>query len=163
MKVKDIMSSDSLKYCGTETKLHEAAKTMRTGNCGALPVLNSTNQVVGIVTDRDICLTIGKDKGQTAIDTKIGSVMSSEVHTVFESDDIDTALGKMRTNRIGRLPVVDHDGHLKGILSMHDLLAESIESGKPDQSQKSVPGENIFKTIRALSERYFRQTSAGSK
>ena len=163
MKVKDIMTSDSLKYCGPETKLHEAAKVMRTGNCGTLPVLNAKKQVVGIITDRDICLSIGKDKGLSAIEANVGAVMSPQVHTVLESDDVNIALGKMRANRVGRLPVIDQDGQLKGILSMHDLLAESIENGKPDLSQKSVPGENIFKTIRALSDRYIHRSTSASK
>ncbi len=163
MKVKDIMTSDSLKYCGPETKLHEAAKIMRTGNCGALPVLNAKKQVVGIITDRDICLSVGKDKGQSAIESNVGATMSQQVYTILESDNVNTALGKMRANRIGRLPVVDQDGQLKGILSLHDLLVESIETGKPDLSQKSVPGENIFKTIRALSDRYFQQSASNSK
>lgn len=61
MKVKDVMTAKSLKTCSPESNLKEAANAMKSANCGVLPVTNHDKKVVGIITDRDICLSLSED------------------------------------------------------------------------------------------------------
>ena len=153
MKVQSVMTARSLKHCSPETKLHNAAKLMQTGNCGALPVVDKNKKVVGIVTDRDIALALAKKQPKSRAMINVSQIMSENVHTVNTSDEIETALREMRTNKIGRLPVVDKKGKLKGILSMHNLLAHSL-NGETEFGSTTETGESIAKTIMAITERY---------
>lgn len=151
MKVKELMTAVSLKSCGPESKLHEAAKKMRSGNCGVLPVIDHNNKVVGIITDRDICMAIGKDHGIPAIEGKVCDFMTPNVHTVSQNDDIKTALKEMKSGRVGRIPVVDDKGHLEGIFTIHDLLKNSIND---KVVKENFPVNDILDTLSALSGRY---------
>lgn len=153
MKVQDVMTARALKHCSPDTKLHNAAKLMKTGNCGALPVVDQNKKVVGIVTDRDIALSLASRQYGSPVAAKVSQVMTKKVQTVNGSADLNTALQQMRTKKIGRLPVVDERGRLKGILSMHNLIATSL-NGQTDFGKVSATGESIAKTIKALSERY---------
>ena len=153
MKVKDVMKTTPLVYCTTETILQEAAKIMKTANCGVLPVLNGDEKIVGIVTDRDICLSLARDFSWSHSRLPVTEIMSEEVHSVNESDNLTNALKKMRVHFIGRLPVVDDHGKIKGMLSIHDLFSKTLLQNE-DLGQLSSSGENIVKTVKALSDRY---------
>jgi len=153
MKVKEIMTARSLKYCSPETQLHNAAKTMKSGNCGALPVLDKNKKVVGMVTDRDIALSLTKKHATSPAKVPVSRVMSSKVHSVNVNDDIDIALREMRTNQLGRIPVTDERGKLQGVLSIHNLLSHT-EKGGAQLGTLTDLGESIAKTIKAHSDRY---------
>lgn len=154
MKVKEVMTARSLKYCSSETKLHNAAKTMKSANCGALPVIDKEKKVVGLVTDRDICLSLATKQARSISDVSVGKVMTSKVHTVKAEDEISSALHQMRINKIGRIPVVDENGKLKGIISMHNLLSRATADGKIEMGTLFSPGENLMKTMQAITDRY---------
>jgi CBS domain-containing protein len=153
MKVKEIMTEGSLQYCSPETKLHNAAKSMKTANCGALPVVDKNKKVVGMITDRDICLSLANKQEKPLSRQNVGDIISSKVYSVKTDDDLNTALKQMRTNKIGRLPVVDKAGKLKGILSLHDLLSRFL-NGDRELKKVSEAGENISKTLKALADNY---------
>lgn len=153
MKVKEVMSEYSVKYCTPETKLTEAVKAMREGHCGALPVVNQDYKVLGIVTYRDICLTLAEPKTQPWDLRKVGDIMSTNVFTVRSEDEVSTALQNMRKNKIGRLPVVDTTGKLNGIVSLHNLIDHSVIKGKKELWDIKTPGESILKTVHAVAER----------
>ena len=159
MKVKDVMTATSLKFCSPETKLHNAAKTMKASNCGALPVVDKQKKVLGIVTDRDICLSLA----QKQVKATVGQIMPTKVFTVKTDDDISTAFRQMRTNQIGRLPVIDEQGKLKGIVSLHNLINNTISNGKEDLGAISSDGENLLKTIQAVTDRYNGKISVKEK
>jgi CBS-domain-containing membrane protein len=156
MKVKEIMTARSLKFCSPETKLHNAAKTMKAGNCGALPVLNKEKKVIGLITDRDIALSLAQKQAKSAAQVNVAEIMAKKVHTVNSNDEITTALRQMRTNRIGRLPVVDKKGTLKGIVSLHNLISQANGkiSSKVELGTFSSSGENLLKTMQAITSRY---------
>ncbi|MGP8217243.1 MAG: CBS domain-containing protein [Bacteroidia bacterium] len=80
--------------------------------------------------------------------------MGKEIHTINESDDISAAYREMRTNHIGRLPVVDNEDKLKGMLSIHNLVSRSFDG---QEDHVAAPGENISKTIKALADRYSKK------
>ncbi|HTA83945.1 MAG TPA: CBS domain-containing protein [Bacteroidia bacterium] len=153
MKVKDVMRSSQLVYCSPRTNLQEAAQLMMIANCGVLPVLNSDERVVGIITDRDICLAMSRDHSWSHSRLPVGEIMSQEVQYVYETDNLTAALHKMRVHYVGRLPVVDEYGKLKGILSIHNLFCKALIE-QEDLGHLSSSGENIVKTVKALSDRY---------
>lgn len=153
MKVKEVMTARSLKYCSPETKLHNAAKTMKAGNCGALPVVNKEKKIIGLVTDRDIALSLAKKNGKAHAQLNVAKVMSPRVHTVNEDEHVDAALRQMRTHQIGRVPVVNEKGQLKGMVSVHNLLSQT-RKGKVQLGTFTASGENLLKTMQALTDRY---------
>lgn len=158
-KVKDVMTADDIKYCSLESKLQNVAKTMKDANRGALPVVDKNNKVIGIVTDRDICLSLATRKDKKISELTVQDAITSlKVHTVKPEDNITKALQEMRKNKIGRLPITDKEGKLKGMISMNNLLSNSI-SKKESIGQLTSDDENIAKTIKALSDRdYSKQT-----
>jgi CBS domain-containing protein len=154
MKVKEAMTVRSLKYCSPETKLHNAAKTMKAGNCGALPVVDKDKKVVGMITDRDITLALASKRAQPLSSVKVGQIMTPMVHTVNGEEELSSALRQMRTNQVGRVPVVDRKGKLRGIVSLNNLLNQATNNRKVDMGILAAPGENLLKTIRAITDRY---------
>jgi len=153
MRVIEIMTGSEIQYCSPETMLHQAAKMMKKANCGALPVVDENNKVVGLVTDRDICLSLAHRHTKTLPERNVGDIITAKVYSVKTDDELTEALKQMRTNRVSRLPVVDKDGKLRGILSLHDLLSKAL-NGHADLGSVADSGENIAKTIRALIDRY---------
>ena len=110
-----------------------AASRMNTRNVGTLLVLDEHKCPVGIVTDRDIAVrVVGKGLDPNA--TLVESVMSPTPDTVTESTPIETAIGVMRAGSHRRLPVVDDEGSLVGLISLDDILdllsEEFLEIGK---------------------------------
>ena len=141
MKVKEIMTAQhSLECCSPETKLHIAAKTMKSANCGALPIVDKEKKVLGMITDRDICLSLAEH--QTPSKTAIESVMSPKVHIVGADEDLTVALREMRVHQVGRIPVVDGKGKLKGVGARHRLMDKARKTGKGG-GKRSDSGEKI--------------------
>lgn len=154
MKVKNVMTAQSVKFCTKDANLQEVAKKMRVNNCGALPVVDKDNKVVGIITDRDICLSLSKKSIIPAGDRKVRDAMTKKIVTVHGSDEISVAYQQMRKNKVGRLPVVDAKGRLEGIVSLHKLINEAVKRGKNELGEPSASGENLIKTIQAVTNRY---------
>lgn len=154
MKVKEVMTANSLKYCTPETNLHDAARAMGEANCGALPVVDSTKKVLGIVTDRDIALSLAKNNSTPINERTIGEIMTKNVYTVKSQDELTEAYRQMREKMIGRLPVVDAEGKLEGILSLNRILNETVRNGDKNLGTIQEPGENFIKTIHAISNHH---------
>jgi CBS domain-containing protein len=120
MKVREIMTTD-VKTCRPETNLAEAVKLMWERDCGALPVVKSDGKVSGMITDRDICVAIAT-RGQTAERIAVSDVTRGKACTCAPDDDAIVALQTMKSQRVRRLPVIDGQGRLKGILSLSDVV-----------------------------------------
>lgn len=163
MKVKEVMIAEALQYCTPETRLQEAAKAMKSSNCGALPVVDNEKRVLGIVTDRDICLSLAQKQEIPIADRKVAEIMTRNVHTVESDDELSAAYHRMRKNQIGRLPVVDEKGKLKGIVTLHRLINKQVKEGKHNLGDINAPGENLIKTIQAVTDRYRGTTEAAKK
>jgi len=123
MKVREIMTSD-VTACRPETNLAEAVKLMWDRDCGVLPVVKSDGKVSGMITDRDICVAL-VTRGQTADRIAVSDVTGGKAYTCAPDDDTAAALQTMKSRRVRRLPVVDADGRLKGILSLNDVLTHA--------------------------------------
>lgn len=123
MKCKDIMTK-SVKMCDKECTAKDAAQIMKKVNTGAVPVVNDNDHVTGIITDRDITLhTVAEGKDPSKV--KIHDIMTKHVVTVNENDLLDEAIVKMKENKVRRLPVVDDNNKLTGIISLGDIAVLS--------------------------------------
>lgn len=107
--------------CKRDETLKTAADLMQMKSCGALPVVDDKDRPVGMITDRDICLAAAKFGG-TLSDLKLEQAMSRKTAVCDRSDDIETALKKMKKRRIRRLPVIGKEDKLAGIISIADFF-----------------------------------------
>jgi len=126
MKVKEIMTGEAV-TCTPETDLATAAQLMWEGDCGVLPVVSDGKGVVGMITDRDICMATAM-KFRSPSEIPVNEVITKEVYSCSPETEIQDALKLMQGKRVHRLPVVDMDGSLKGILSMNDVVLEAKEA-----------------------------------
>lgn len=124
MLVRDIMTArtESVK---PGLSLQEAARKMREMNIGSLPVWED-GKLLGMLTDRDVCCRAVAD-GRDPILTKVGEIMSRNVTSCFNDDEIAEAAKLMEDKRIRRLAVLNHDRTIAGLLSIDDLAHHSSE------------------------------------
>jgi CBS domain-containing protein len=127
MKVRDVMTEPVLS-CTPETSLGAAARLMRDADYGTLPVLDLQGKLVGIITDRDICLALARS-GRNAHDNAVREVMTQKVLSARLDDDMHSALATMKRARVRRLPVRDDADRLKGMLSIEDIVLRGLEVG----------------------------------
>ena len=121
MKVADLMTRDP-QTIAPDASLHEAAELMDELDVGVLPVCDS-ERLVGVITDRDI--TVRSTAAGEAPDTAtVAGAMTDEVRWCFEEDDVREAERIMRQTQIRRLPVLNRDRRLVGMLSLGDLAAK---------------------------------------
>jgi len=110
--------SRNVKLASPDDTLQEAAMMMAELDAGALPV-GENDRLVGMITDRDIAIrAVGEGRSP---DTSIRDVMSKEVLYCYEDEDLDDVAGKMADVKVRRLPVLDRDKRLVGIVSLGDL------------------------------------------
>lgn len=117
MRVSEAMTRD-IKVATPDQSLIDAAKIMAECDCGVLPV-GENDRLVGMITDRDIVIR-ALAQGKSG-DTAIREVMSEEVKYCFEDDDIDDVAHNMGDLQVRRLPVVNKDKRLVGIVSLGDI------------------------------------------
>jgi CBS domain-containing protein len=127
MKVKELMTTD-VKRCSPDTNLAAAAKIMWEGDCGAVPVTDENDRVIGIITDRDICIAAAT-RPRTEGEIPAKELISNELYTCTPDDEVRAALGTMKARKVRRLPVVDRAGRLVGIVSIHDIAVQSRSKG----------------------------------
>lgn len=118
MQVKDIMSKD-VQLIDSTMSVQEAAKVMRDRDVGALPV-GENDRLVGMITDRDIVIRGLTGNEELNIAT-VGQVMSQKCLYCFEDDTLEDLSKNLATNRIRRLPVLNTDKRLVGIVTLGDL------------------------------------------
>lgn len=119
MKVREAMSADVL-VVDPEQSIRDAARMMADRDIGALPV-GQDDRLVGMITDRDIAVRAVADG--LGPDTKISEVMSREVMYCFDDEDLDDVADNMGRIQVRRLPVVNRDKRLVGIVSVGDVAA----------------------------------------
>lgn len=119
MKVKDAMHK-GVEWVGPETPVSELASLMSVHDIGAIPV-GENDRLIGMVTDRDIVCN-GLARGDfNAQRVTARDVMTSGIHCCRDDDDLSNAVRHMQVNRIRRLPVIDDNKRMVGILSLGDL------------------------------------------
>ena len=134
MKVSDVMTTE-VETVQMDSTLEEVASIMKIENVGALPVVDEDEDLVGIITDRDIivrCIAEGKNPA----DTNVEEVLSHELETIEPDADIDEAARLMADKQIRRLPVCE-EGELVGMLSIGDL---AVKTSHTDASGEALRG-----------------------
>ncbi|MEZ5290964.1 MAG: CBS domain-containing protein [Vicinamibacterales bacterium] len=129
MTVRELMSSPAA-TCAQDTTVPVVARLMRDHDCGCIPVLDDNGYVVGIVTDRDICVALAV-RGEGAVRLSAGEAMTAVVHTCRPGDGVADALQVMRRFHVRRVPVVDGEGRLHGIVSVDDVARAAGTDGAP--------------------------------
>ena len=120
MKVADLMTPD-VRSCTIHDSLNAAARIMWDHDCGCAPVVDAHGKLVGIVTDRDICMA-AYTQGAPLEAIPVDRVMSPKVISCARTDDLAVAHRLMRTHEIHRIPVVDSRGRPIGIVSLSDII-----------------------------------------
>ena len=117
MQVNEAMTND-VKIASPNETIRDAARLMAQIDAGVLPV-GEDGQLVGMITDRDIAIrAVAADKGPQ---TPIRDIMSKEVLYCFEDDEVDDVVQNMADIKVRRLPVLNHEKRLVGILSLGDI------------------------------------------
>ena len=123
-KVHEVMT-DRPRVVTPETTVSEAAQLMKNDDIGSLPILDG-EQLAGMVTDRDIVIRAVAD-GKDPRGMPVREVASRELVTVNADEELSSALQLMASQQVRRLPVVDDDGRLVGILAQADVAVEAKE------------------------------------
>lgn len=122
-QLKDLMSRD-VKIISPDMTIGDAARKMRDGDFGMMPV-GENDRMIGTISDRDIAIrAVAEGKGAS---TKVRSVMSEGVSWVYEDESVEQAATIMSERQVRRLPVVDRDKRLVGIVALGDFAVESSE------------------------------------
>jgi CBS domain-containing protein len=136
MKVSECMSTD-VKICSPEDTIQECARTMREIDAGAIPV-GENDRLVGMITDRDIAVrAVADGRGP---ETKVRDTMSKEIRFCFDDEDIEEVAEHMADLKVRRLPVLNRDKRLIGIVSLGDLSLSDGEASGEALSEISEPG-----------------------
>lgn len=137
MQVKDIMTPLP-KFCRVDTNLAEATELMWINNCGVLPVMDREGRVIGMITDRDICIALGT-RNRLPSEVEVGEVVEWKLFSCSPGDDIHEALFAMKSWKVRRLPVLNSStGTLEGILSLNDLAIHATKRQGGDLSFQDV-------------------------
>jgi CBS domain-containing protein len=146
MFISDIMVRNP-HTCSPDDSLNTAAELMWEHDCGCLPVVDANSKVVGMITDRDICMaayTQGVPLGASTVAT----AMSRDVCACTPADSVDEAEEAMEERQVRRIPVVDAAGVLLGIVSLADLAHVAQRGG----FKGPVPLSGVVRTLAEITE-----------
>jgi CBS domain-containing protein len=149
--VKSIMT-DAVGTCSPDDTLNAAAQRMWDLDCGAAVVLQD-GKLAGIITDRDICMA-AYTKGQPLTAIRVGDIMSKPVRSCGPRDSLDRAAMLMADAQVRRLPVIDTERRLLGILSLADIARSAPMLGQSDAA------ELVYQLVRAVSQRPHLENAA---
>jgi CBS domain-containing protein len=134
-KCEEVMTK-KIFCCLPNDTVVKAARLMKHENVGAIPVIEDqqTQKLVGIVTDRDLALKIVAE-GRDARSTKVEAVMTHDVVTCHAEDDLQKALDAMSGHQLRRIPVVDNDNKILGIIAQADV---ATRVNQPEKTAEMV-------------------------
>jgi len=136
MSIQDIMSTPAVTCRETDT-LSRAAQLMWERDCGAIPVTDEAGALVGIVTDRDICMA-AYTKGAPLSAIPISDAMAKQVFSCHADDPLEAAERLMSEKQIRRVPVVDGDNRPVGLLSLNDIARYAVSARKRNGIDREV-------------------------
>ena len=127
--IRDFMTKDP-RSVESSSNVVEAARLMRDVDAGIIPVVEG-EKLVGAVTDRDIAIRVVAE-GKSAESTTVGEIASRELVTIDPQQDLDEALRLMAQHQVRRLPVVEEDGKLVGIVAQADIARNASDTQTGD-------------------------------
>jgi CBS domain-containing protein len=145
MRIDQVMSR-GVHYCSPDDTLDTAAGLMWQHDCGCVPVCsgNGTPQVIGMITDRDICMS-AFFQAKPLHELRVADAMSREVYICRPGDRPAEVERTMRSRQIRRVPVTDREGRLVGIVSLADLARDGGQAAE-------TPASEIGATLAAICE-----------
>jgi CBS domain-containing protein len=143
MKVRDAMTTE-VQLCTPDDTLRDAAEAMAALDCGLLPVTDN-ERLVGMISDRDIAIRgVGMGRGP---DSRIGDVMTADVKYCFDDQDVEEVTANMGDIQVRRLPVLNRQKQLVGIIALGDIARAKAGDGTAAAlSQISRPGRQHAQT-----------------
>jgi len=137
-KCNEVMTKNPV-CCQPNDMVAKVAQLMQSENIGSIPVIENekTQKLVGIVTDRDLALKIVA-KGQDAKSTKVEAVMTRQVVTCRAGDDLQKALDAMAEHQLRRIPIVDNDNKIVGIIAQADVATRVNQPEKTAAMVKEI-------------------------
>ena len=141
-KCNEVMTKNPV-CCLPNDMVAKAAELMKSENIGSIPVIENeqTKKLVGIVTDRDLALKIVAE-GLDAKSTKVEAVMTRKVVTCRAEDDLQKALDAMSEHQLRRIPVVDNDNKIVGIIAQADVATRVNQPEKTAEMVKEISQSN---------------------
>jgi CBS domain-containing protein len=149
MKVEQLMTQN-VYACGPHDSLNTAAQMMWEHDCGCVPVVDADGRVVGVVTDRDVCMA-AYTQGQTLCMIPVGRAMSKQIHTCSPDDTLTAAEAVMKAEQVRRLPVVDAQHRLVGILSLNDIARHAAHERR-GRGKRAIAADEVVQTLGAICE-----------
>jgi CBS domain-containing protein len=143
VQVENVMTKE-VSVCAPGTNAAIAAELMWKRNCGSLPVVDERGRVVGMITDRDLLIALGTSN-RRASEVTVGEVMRENPSVCAPADTVGAALKTMAERQVRRLPVVDAEGALKGILSINDAVQHLGSDG-------DLSYEDAGRTLKSIGE-----------
>lgn len=150
MKVEQLMTR-SVQTCTSDDPLNAVARIMWECECGCVPVVeqgNGATRVVGMITDRDICMA-AYTQGRPLSEILVRSVMSRDVRSCRSTDSIGAALKILEQHQLHRLPVLDQNESLIGLLSIADVAREAAREHR--REKKEVTDVEVGEVVEAIS------------
>jgi CBS domain-containing protein len=151
VKVKDIMTTN-VRKCFISDSLATAAQLMWDHDCGCVPVLNEHAQLVGMLTDRDICMA-AFFQGVPISGVKVSALMSRQLFDCTSDDDLSVAEKIMRDKKVRRLPVLNEEGRLVGLLSLSDIARGADEEYARGAANRYVTDAEVARLAADVSKR----------
>jgi CBS domain-containing protein len=145
MKVVDVMMRTAAS-CSREMNLGAAVEILWNRNCGILPVVDAEQKVIGVITDRDVCIALGT-RNRLPGEITVGELASGKLCACRPQDDIRSALALIAEAKVRRLPVLTADGKLEGILSMDDIVSHAEARGK---AANELSNDDVVETLKAV-------------
>ncbi len=149
MKVEELMTAD-VGACRPFDTVDRSAKVMWERDCGAVPVVDQEGRVIAMLTDRDICMA-ALTQGRPLGGIHVSSAMSRRLWSCRPKDEVKDAEKLMRAHQVRRLPVVDAEGKLVGLLSISDLARVAVSAKATRAKKKPVAAADVGETLGAIS------------
>ena len=147
MIVKEVMNHE-VTTCSPETTLESAALMMWNGDCGTVAVVDDEKKVIGIITDRDICMAVALQH-KAASEIQVQEIMGRHLFTCQPDNDIMNALKTMSFQKVRRLPVTNDNGQVEGIISLEALIARA-ERGRRGIQVPELSYDDTMTTLKAI-------------
>jgi CBS domain-containing protein len=143
MKVRDIMTV-AVYTCQPDSDLAMVAGIMWDHDCGFVPIVDASGAVMGLITDRDICMAAAT-RGLAPDRISASQTMSQPVRACLPDDSIGEALAMMKHFKVRRLPVIDARGILQGVVSMNDIA-------RATDAKKGLAPKDVVATLAEICE-----------
>lgn len=144
MQIQEIMSRPA-KTCRPSDDLGSAARLMWECDCGAIPVTGDSGELVGMITDRDICMATYM-KGAPPQSISVGEAMAKQVYSCQPHQSVEAAERMMSENQVRRIPITDSQKHLVGMLSLNDIARHAAS-----RSQDGI-NRDLVQTLASIGE-----------